>query len=244
MATLFHDMVRIVAGSATSEAEGYEFENVTNPRILRPWRSTAAAGQVLTLDTGSLQAISGVLLQHCNAASAAVHASDNLIDWADVGTLSIVADDAGRRKGLIPIDDVARHVRFTFASTTADGRDLIEVGAAWVYGSAYALPRAPEYGMSVKHVRPQVSADLPNGRRALAGTGPEYSEIEISLDERWGEDMAQIVRAARDEVVVFDLDVASLPGCVWPLRWVAGETAGTLERFNQIRRPVVLREEV
>lgn len=229
------DYAQVVPASitGTSEAAGYDFENVLDPRILKPWRSTSAASQSVDFDLGSAKTVESVWVSTFNFADIVLYWSDDAfvhVTVADTAT-SVPTDVLGRRRIRLAGGSSHRYWRiWTWTSSPDDGGSYFTIGSVFLFGTTATLPTCPEYGWQQEQVYPQVAADLPNGRRAVASTGPAHIRLSLELQEwRGQEDASLLIRQARTGVVGLDLGLAAQPELAWPVTAVEPQYGQRME---------------
>ncbi|MFO0325957.1 MAG: hypothetical protein ACK50D_13275, partial [Burkholderiales bacterium] len=99
----------------------------------------------------------------------------------------------------------------------------------WRVGSLYAMQDvvdiiAPQYGLEIETVFPQVSSELPNGVTALATTGQRYDKIRgkfmVANNGSGGMTIANLLTGLRSGVCILDLELADAPHRMWPLKMI------------------------
>lgn len=231
--------------SATSEASGYGASNLSNPRILKTWRSTATTQQQIELDLGADVAVAGVLVTHTNAPSMTVEKKPAGGSYSSVGTLTVQQEPHGRRKGLLDAAGTYRYVRLTIANgTPGDGAAYWYIGAVYVFGVKTVLARGPEWPVQVNAQYPQVLQGLLNGRSVQADAGPAFALIGLDFRPLYSEDAALLLRSARGVIVGLSLDLSTRPWLVWPVMSIQGAVQIQAENVKTDRMTVELAEVV
>lgn len=210
MATVYHTLKSYTA-TASAEATGYEDDNLSLRPVRRSWRSTALSNGPFTisLDLVSAVAVAAILIWDTNIVTELVkveHSANNS-DWTELDPHAAVNTNvAGRRSFLIVAGVTKRYWKLTLtASSSYDGADYLEIGRLCVMGSSVTLP-SEGWPLNVNTVHPQVSNDLPNGRRPVASTGEEYAELSFPSQYLVPtEDPHVILNAMRAGPVILDL---------------------------------------
>lgn len=97
----------------------------------------------------------------------------------------------------------------------------------WRVGALYAMQDvvdivAPQYGLEIETVFPQVSTELPNGVTAVASIGTRYDKIRgtFMVSNSGSMTIANLLTAMRSGVCILDLELPDAPHRMWPLRIV------------------------
>lgn len=245
MATLHSSPLTPTTASATSAATGYPATNVLNPRIGKPWRSTATTQQQVEIDLGADKTVAALWMQSCNAATATIEKKTAGGSYTSVGTMTIQAEPTGRRKGLIAAAGTFRYLRITIANgTPVDGAAYWEIGAVHVFAASATLARAPEWGVQVATAFPQVSAEIVNGRTITATAGSAFAIVSLDFQPLPSNDIAVLLRAARAGIAGLSLDLTDRPWDAWPVIYVQGQYSRKLASLKVDAVSMELREVV
>lgn len=245
MAILHSSPLTPTTASATSAATGYPAINVLNPRIGKPWRSTATTQQQVEIDLGADRVVAALWIQSCNAATATIEKKPAGGSYSSVGTLTIQSEPTGRRKGWIAAAGTYRYLRITIANgAPVDGAAYWEIGAVHVFAASATLARAPEWGVQVATAFPQISAEIVNGRTITATAGSSYVIVSLDFQPEPGQDIAALLRAARDGIAGFSLDLSTRPWDAWPVTYTQAQYARKLANSRIDAASMELREVV
>lgn len=220
-AKLHHTKWAPATVTPSTEASGYDADNILTASIGRAWRSTTTAGTTtLLLDLGAEYYVAAVALNHCNASSVAVSYGDAAAPTAptSAGTLTTYVDGQGRRKGSLDISqETVRYIKFSFTGTPADGAAYWAVGSAYVFGATLTLPRDPLMGSEQAIDWPQATERLPNGRMLRIDRGVSRIGVKLRFTARITDDMEAALRYARLGPAWLDLGLPAAQWCQWPM---------------------------
>lgn len=184
-ATLYYTALVPSAVTPTTEAAGYDADNVLTTSVARPWRSTTTAGTTtLIIDLGSSKAVAAIALNHVNLASMVVKADNSATPSTVRGTLTTAEDGQGRRKGMLAFSATVRYIMLEFTGTPADAAAFWTVGSAYVFAASAALPVDPLYGSDVQYEYPQSVQSLPNGRDIRIDRGVSRAVWRLRFNAR------------------------------------------------------------
>lgn len=234
-ALLYYSRIAASGYSATTSASGYSASNAGLYAIARPWRSTSTAANDLQANF-SLQTLRGVMVQDTNIASPSVYSiasGGGSVLLSSPGTPP--QEPNGRRKILVACNVMAQGCKISAASgTPTDGASYHSVGALYAWGAVMSLLCDPLLGSSVRRVRPRVQADLENGQRADAKTGPAFADrILLRFRVQAGQDLEAIERLADAGVCGLDLGIANRRDLAWPVVCTARSIERAMSRANQ-----------
>jgi len=234
-ALLYYNRIAPGSYSATSAASGYAAANVDGYAIGRPWRSTSTAANDLQANFG-LQTLRGIMVQDTNIATPSVY-------YIASGGASVLLSSPGvppqepngRRKILVACNVSAQGCKLNAASATpTDGASYHSVGSLYAWGAVLSLACDPLTGSSIRRARPRVQADLDNGQRADAKTGPAYADsIKLRFRVQAGQDLEVIERLADGGVCGLDLGIANRRDLAWPVMCQARSLERAMSRANQ-----------
>lgn len=208
------------ATAATTSQAGYGPSNLTDERLARPYRATGVGANDITLSLASARPIHTLFLHDVNFAAANVYKSADGVAFNPVGALSSYQGKEGRRRGAIVINDAAvKAVKVSIAAGVAtDGLSYWRAGAAYLFDSSAAIASPFQVPYTPRFRYPQVRTDLPNGQTAVAATGTPFHTIELPFRPFDNEDLEPIVRLARASTILLDLELATFPAQLWPVR--------------------------
>ena len=206
-------------GDAGAPPGGYPASNVETPRIARYWQGDPSTLQQVQLDLGSEVAVNAMILQYVNMASVSVFKSGHPISWQSVGVVASQGDSAGRHRVLVSIEDIIRYIRIEIAAgSPLFGDPYWRIGAAYVFASKVdPLPKTFRYGVGQAYAVPNSSAQLPNGRQATVELGPQYSTLDVQVDDVWGQSQDGMELYRRLRAGICGLDVGYHGWDFWPL---------------------------
>lgn len=224
-AKLHHTLRNPTNITTTSADPNFPALNLRETPIDRQWRATGVVLQNVDIDLGSSVAVTAVCVQHTNAPSFTVLADAAISPpTTNRGTLSLAADHAGRRKGVLEFSATVRYIRLQIPASAAVAEDngvalgYYYIGSIYVFGATLALPRDPLYGSRIEQVSPQDSTDLPNGQTVTVALGPTYAQLAMQFSAQAGQDVERARRLARLGPCWLDLDIASERWRQWPVR--------------------------
>lgn len=229
---IYHTKRAVASVTSTTAAAGFPASQVALEAIGLPWKAAATGAEVLTINFTAPGAFAGLMLQDVNFASCTVDKSPNGSSWSAAGTVTSYPDPKipGRRRALLALaDPTIQAVRLNIANAaTTDGTSSHRVGAFYGFQAVSALPLPPDYGLSVKAMFPQLATDLPNGRTALASTGPAYNIAELPFEREYSESLEELIRRSRAGTIGLQLLDSNYPEMFWPVR---NEQSEAVEAF-------------
>jgi len=250
MTAVYSGLLVPTSATATSAGTGYAALNASSEYLDKPWQATSALAQTLTYDLGASYNIACLMIHDGNFASATVETSPDASTWTSRGTVTMVSDEALRYRGILGSLAVsARYIRINISAGTPNdyatyGVTVYRVGAMYVMTRREAIV-APTYGFTIRRMRPNVSAQLPNGVQAIATTGKALDVISAT----WRHDVTgtpvtqPIIQRPRDQIIIFDCEMPSPRNwMVWPVRVTSDSDDLTVTGYTLDESRVELRE--
>lgn len=250
MTALYSGVLVPTSATATSAATGYPALNAASEYLDRPWRATSALAQTLTYDLGASYNIAALMVHDGNFASCTVETSPDNSAWTSQGTITMVANDGLRYRGIVGSLAVsARYIRINISAGTPNdyamyGTTYYRVGAMFVMTRKESV-RSPVYGFAVKRLRPNVNTQLPNGVRAIATTGQALDVISASWthDVTGSQVVQPIIQRPRDGICILDCELPSPRNwMLWPVRVQSDEDDMSIPNYAVEEHRVELRE--
>lgn len=221
MAQLFYNKAVFTGSSATSAAAGYPSSNAIAEALGRPWRSTVTTASEWVGNFAAGTFVQAFCLHDVNFATANIQTSIGGGAFGTVGTLTTYADRHGRRRGRITINQAnvtAIKVQIGAGATT-DGAAFQRIGATYPFGSTVTPSGIPAYSFRKTTRRPRLSNSLVSGGVAVAKTGENVDQLELSFVNQAAELIDDFVAKASAGTVWLDMGVpVDFPEQQWPVR--------------------------
>lgn len=199
MSDIYHSLISYTA-TASSEATGYEDDNLSLRSVRREWRSGTLplTSATIKLDFGSSLTPAALLIWDTNLLTSgtgnsitAEYSTDDAA-YSSLGTVSIIKNASSRRASLIPVAQVCRYIKITYsASTTYDSMTYASIGRIVVMRTKVTACYSKPFDFTRRF--PNVASELLNGRNPIAGTGEHYSVFNLKTQDDFGDTDYQIL---------------------------------------------------
>lgn len=199
MSDIYHTLLTYTA-TASSEATGYEDDNLSLRSVRREWRSGTLplTDATIKLNLGSAITPAALLIWDTNILtsgsgnSIAAAYSTNDSSYTSLAAVSIIKNAAGRRAALIPVAQSCQYLKLTYsAATTYDSANYASIGRIAVMTTKVTACFSKPFNFERQY--PNVNAQLLNGRNAIAGTGEAYSTFSLTTQDDLGDTDYQVI---------------------------------------------------
>lgn len=192
-ATIYHSLIAYTP-SADSEAVGYPDDNLSLRPVRRPWRSDPLTDSpspspvTISLEMVSSQTVAGIIIWDTNVADDGIELeySTNGSSWSTAIAVTVAANAAGRRYGMLALNVTAKYLRLTVygdntgtpSYPTSDDANNLEIGRICIFAETLTMPFTNPLSVSTQY--PSSRTDLVNGRKATVSTGEPFTEITLT----------------------------------------------------------------
>lgn len=245
MPILYTKRISASSTSATTAQVSYTADNLNIQSVKQNYRSTTTGANDINLNFGAAQAITTLLLQDVNFASASIYQTTNGTTYTLVGTMTTYPDKKipDRRRGIITIGASVKGLRISVASATpADGLAYWRIGTAYCFTGSIQFPSQATYGAHVKARRPLVTNEPSNGNRAVATVGAQFNLIELPFVPIATENFQGIIGALQTGVCGLDMQLTGMQEMMWPVAQKETEMDESFDDYNRTKIQLSLME--